>query len=158
MPKLESVSLVQQAAGFVRQRILAGAMKPGDRLREEQLASELGISRPPLREALRLLQSEGLVESQPRRGVIVSPLREQDAWEILRDHTWSVSWRTAGGIVADIRGSGDYLDWYCSGMMTGHPSDGVETLAESQYVREGMVTEEIQQDLAQIEWYPVVDQ
>ena len=82
MPKLESVSLVQQAAGFVRQRILAGAMKPGDRLREEQLASELGISRPPLREALRLLQSEGLVESQPRRGVIVSPLREQDAWEI----------------------------------------------------------------------------
>ena len=84
--------------------------------------------------------------------------QKQDAWEILRDHTWSVSWRTAGAIVADIRGSGDYLDWYCSGMMTGHPSDGVETLAESQYVREGMVTEEIQQDLAQIGWYPVVDQ
>ncbi len=82
MTKLESVSLVQQAADVVRRRILSGEMKPGDRLREEQLARELGISRPPLREAFRLLQSEGLIESLNRRGFIVAPLREQDAWEI----------------------------------------------------------------------------
>jgi hypothetical protein len=80
---------------------------------------------------------------------------EKDAWEILRDRTWSCSWRTAGSIVADIRGEGEYTDWYCSGMMTGHPSDGVETLAESQYVREGTLADQIRQDLAQIGWYPV---
>ena len=84
---------------------------------------------------------------------------EQDAWEILRDRTWSVSWRTAGGIVADIRGSGDYLDWYCTGSFVWHDRDGYEpTPSELCYVPEGMITAEIQYDLAQIGWYPVVDQ
>ena len=84
---------------------------------------------------------------------------EQDAWEILRDHTWHVSWRTAGSIVADIRGSGDYLDWYCTGSFVWHDQDGYEpTPSELCYVPEGMVTEEIRQDLAQIGWHPVVDQ
>jgi len=84
--------------------------------------------------------------------------QEQDAWQILSDRTWSCSWRTAGAIVADIRGSGDYMDWYCSGMMTGHPSDHVETLLESQYVSEGTVTTQIREDLARLGWHPVVDQ
>ena len=84
---------------------------------------------------------------------------EQDAWEILRDHTWSVSWRTAGAIVADIRGEGDYLDWYCTGSFVWHDQDGYQpTAAEQWYVAEGMITAEIQYDLAQIGWYPVVDQ
>ena len=84
---------------------------------------------------------------------------EQDAWEILRDRTWRVSWRTAGAIVADIRGEGDYLDWYCSGSFVWHDRDGYEpTPSELCYVPEGMITEEIRQDLAQIGWYPEVDQ
>ena len=84
---------------------------------------------------------------------------EEDAWEILRGRTWSCSWRTAGGIVADIRGSGDYLDWYCTGSFVWHDQDGYEpTSSELCYVPEGMITEEIRQDLAQIGWHPVVDQ
>ena len=83
---------------------------------------------------------------------------EKDAWEILRDRTWSCSWRTAGSIVAEIRGSGDYMDWYCSGMMTSHPSDYVETLTERRYVSEGTVATQIREDLARLGWYPVVDQ
>src|SRR5690606_6928498 len=79
---LESRSLAQQAAEVVRRRILSGEIKPGEKLREEKLAGELGISRPPLREALRLLESEGLLEALPRRGVTVAPLSEKDAWEI----------------------------------------------------------------------------
>jgi DNA-binding GntR family transcriptional regulator len=82
MTKLTAVSLVELAAAALRDRILSGVLKPGERLLEEQLASELGISRPPLREALRLLQSEGLLQSQPRRGVVVAPLGQKDAWEI----------------------------------------------------------------------------
>jgi hypothetical protein len=85
--------------------------------------------------------------------------REDDAWEILSDRTWRVSWRTAGAIVADIRGEGDYQDWYCTGSFVWHDRDGYEpTPSELYYVPEGMITEEIRQDLAQIGWYPVVDQ
>lgn len=72
---------------------------------------------------------------------------EKDVWALLQDHTWSCSWRYAGGVVADIRGEGSYLDWYCSGMSFSHP---VQV-----YVPEGTVTEEIEQDLAQIGWYPI---
>jgi hypothetical protein len=85
--------------------------------------------------------------------------REDDAWEILSDRIWRVSWRTAGAIVSDIRGSGDYMDWYCTGSFVWHDRDGYEpTPSELYYVPEGMITEEIRQDLAQIGWYPVVDQ
>ena len=84
---------------------------------------------------------------------------EKDTWEILRSRTWSCSWRTAGSIVADIRGEGDYLDWYCTGSFVWHDQDGYEpTPSELCYVPEGMVTEEIRQDLAQIGWYPVKDE
>ena len=85
--------------------------------------------------------------------------QEQDAWQILSDRTWSCSWRGAGGIVADIRGSGDYMDWYCSGMIKSHPDDdlgGVDTLRG--YVPESTITAEIRADLASLGWYPVVDQ
>jgi DNA-binding GntR family transcriptional regulator len=82
MTLLAPASLVDLAADALRDRILSGVLKPGERLLEEQLAAELGISRPPLREALRLIQSEGLVQSLPRRGTIVAPLGEKDAWEI----------------------------------------------------------------------------
>jgi hypothetical protein len=62
--------------------------------------------------------------------------------------------------VADIRGEGEYTDWYCSGMMMSHPDDdlGSDKDPVTGTVREGTVTEEIQWDLAQIGWYPVVDQ
>jgi hypothetical protein len=86
--------------------------------------------------------------------------REDDVWEVLRDKTWSCSWRSAGGIVADIQGKGDYMDWYCSGMMQSHPDDNIMGGADSikNYVPEGTVTDEIRWDLAQIGWHPVVDQ
>lgn len=85
--------------------------------------------------------------------------QEQDAWQILTDQTWSCSWRTAGGIVADIQGEGDYMDWYCSGMMTGHPNDDLAKTDLNQYgaVPEGTVTDEIREDLLSIGWRQVVD-
>ena len=82
--------------------------------------------------------------------------REDDVWEVLKDNVWSCSWRSAGGIIADIRGSGDYMDWYCSGIRTWIEGDGpVPTQKELQYVAEGMITDEILSDLAQIGWRPV---
>jgi len=85
----------------------------------------------------------------------------QDAWEVLRDKTWSCSWRGAGRIVADMQGEGDYMDWYCSGMITGHPDDDLGTAdykIQKGFCAEGTVSQEIAQDLRAIGWRRVVDQ
>ena len=78
--------------------------------------------------------------------------REEDVWEILQDKTWSCSWRSAGGIVADIRGEGDYMDWYCSGSL-GNPDNHGHV--PRQYASEGTITDEIRRDLARIGWHPI---
>ena len=64
---------------------------------------------------------------------------------------WSCSWRYSGGIVAELRSEGDYLDWYCSGIRGGDWGDGEEI---PEYVSEGTVTEEIRADLATLGWHP----
>lgn len=76
-------SLVEVAAESIRRMVLSGSLEPGERLIEERLTEELGISRPPLREALRMLQQEGLIEIRPRRGSVVATLTEEDVFEIL---------------------------------------------------------------------------
>jgi DNA-binding GntR family transcriptional regulator len=63
--------------------ILAGEFAPGDRLVEERLTAELEISRPPLREALRILENDGLITTLPRRGSTVTTLTDRDVYEIL---------------------------------------------------------------------------
>lgn len=75
--------------------------------------------------------------------------RKDEVWPILTDDTWSCSWRYAGGLIADIIGSGDYLDWYCSGIIN---DDGS---SNGGYVNEGFVTEEITEDLKKIGWFVV---
>jgi DNA-binding GntR family transcriptional regulator len=80
---LQSLSLVQLAANAIRKMILAGELAEGERLIEERLTEQLGISRPPLREALRVLEQEGLIVTRPRRGSMVATLTDQDVFEIL---------------------------------------------------------------------------
>ena len=75
-------SVVDVVAEELRTLILSGSLKPGERLVEERLTERFGVSRPPLREALRLLEQEGLVERRPRRGTIVTPLDADDVREI----------------------------------------------------------------------------
>ena len=80
-------------------------------------------------------------------------------WPALKDQYWSCSWRSAGGIVADMLGTGDYIDWYCSGMGgLNREYDGEETneqwQARTGYVSEGVVTEEIRKDFQILGWVP----
>ncbi|MFC0042682.1 FCD domain-containing protein [Actinomadura rayongensis] len=75
---LEPASLVELSVRRLRHEILSGAFAPGERLIEEQLTARFGISRAPLREALRLLGQQGLVEHLPRRGVRVAELSGDD--------------------------------------------------------------------------------
>ena len=63
--------------------ILTGRLKPGERLLENQLAEELGVSRTPIREALRMLQIENLVDLIPRRGAQVKDMSEKDIKNVL---------------------------------------------------------------------------
>ena len=79
---LESSSLVELAVLRLTQEILSGRSDPGERLVEEQITRRLGISRAPLREALRLLAQRGLVEHVPRRGVRVATLSDRDVHEL----------------------------------------------------------------------------
>lgn len=81
---------------------------------------------------------------------------------ILKDQTWSCSWRYAGGIVADLRGEGDYIDWYCSGIRGDATEEELKNMTEeirSQYlyyqnnfVGEGDVTNEIRADFRELGW------
>ena len=80
--RLHAPSLVLLAAEAIRKMILAGEYAPGDRLLEERLTAELAISRPPLREALRLLENDGLITTLPRRGSTVTTLTDRDVYEI----------------------------------------------------------------------------
>jgi DNA-binding GntR family transcriptional regulator len=76
-------SLRDRAYDDIRDAILMGALKPGQRIKERDVAAEMGISTTPVKEALRRLEQEGLVVSQPRRGAVVGPLVLTPESEIL---------------------------------------------------------------------------
>lgn len=75
-------SLREMAVSTLRRGILSGALKPGERLVETAIAEQIGVSRAPVREALRQLEMEGLVVSEPHRGTFVVELSCVDLWEI----------------------------------------------------------------------------
>lgn len=71
-------SLHQEVANRLRQRIIEGDIAPGAKLNERQLCEVMDVSRTPLREAIKMLAAEGLVELLPNRGAAVAQLDEQD--------------------------------------------------------------------------------
>ena len=87
--------------------------------------------------------------------------QRNDVWPLLKNQTWSASWRYAGGIIADMRGEGDYMDWYCSGIQGGATDDmSAEDQAkynwyQENFVGESHVTDEIRQDLLKLGWIVV---
>ena len=75
-------SLHDEVASQLRERIFSGELAPGSYLDEPALCSTLGISRTPLREALKVLTAEGLLRHEPRRGCFVAEITERDLDEI----------------------------------------------------------------------------
>ena len=74
-------SIADLAKGRIQVWIIKGEYEPGQQLKEEEIAARLNISRPPVREAFKMLEAEGLVIRRPRRGVFVSKMTRQDVWE-----------------------------------------------------------------------------
>lgn len=80
---IQRQSLHEQVAGRIRDMIIEGVLEPGTRINEAELIRQLGVSRTPLREALRTLAAEGLVEIQPSRGSRVRRLTREDVFSML---------------------------------------------------------------------------
>lgn len=80
--RLRESALYEQVAERLRARILAHTLPPGSWIDEQALAAEFGISRTPLREALKVLAAEGLVTMKMRRGAYVTEVSERDLTEV----------------------------------------------------------------------------
>jgi len=78
LPKIQGRVLRQEVCDALRQAILAGDLPQGSRVLEAQVASSLGVSRAPVREALRQLVQEGLIEFYPHRGAVVVGLPDDE--------------------------------------------------------------------------------
>ena len=79
---IKTTALYQEVAELLRKKIYNSDLKPGEPIDELALAESFGISRTPLREALKVLHAEGLVTLAPRRGCFVNKLTEQDLDEM----------------------------------------------------------------------------
>ncbi|HXE39030.1 MAG TPA: GntR family transcriptional regulator [Azonexus sp.] len=82
MTRIAPTALYQEVAERLRQRIFNHELTPGTWIDEQKLAEQYGISRTPLREALKVLASEGVVELKPRRGCYVTEISRQDMDDI----------------------------------------------------------------------------
>jgi DNA-binding GntR family transcriptional regulator len=99
--RLKPVPLYEEVAELLRQRIFkrsVGDLEPGSWIDELKLAEEYGISRTPLREALKVLATEGLVTMKVRRGAYVTEVSEQDLTDVY--HLLSLLESDAAGVVA----------------------------------------------------------
>lgn len=93
---------------------------------------------------------------------------KNDVWPLLTDKRWSASWRSAGGIVANMIEKGDYIDWYCSGIRGDLSDEEYNDMTKEQqekylymktkFVSESVVTDEIRADLLKLGWIVIQDE
>lgn len=81
LSKIASASLADKARDTIRKAILEGTFRPGEKLSIEQLAGELGISRTPVREAIKSLENDGIVRILPNKGIVIQRLSRDELRE-----------------------------------------------------------------------------
>ncbi|MBG0562428.1 GntR family transcriptional regulator [Actinoplanes aureus] len=81
---VERPQLSEEVAAALRGRIMSGELRPGTRIRLEEVAAQLGVSITPVREALLTLRGEDMVELEPRKGYVVAPLSKQDVVDLFQ--------------------------------------------------------------------------
>lgn len=80
-PRLERQRLHDTVVEHLQNLIIEGVLAPGTKLNEREVCERLGISRTPLREAMKVLASEGLIDIEPNRGAFVSKMSDTEIWE-----------------------------------------------------------------------------
>lgn len=88
----------EEIADILRENIISGSINPGEKVNEYQVAKLLNISRPPIREAFRLLAAEGLITLVPRKGAFVSKMTPQEVKEIYQMKSMMESFAVRLGI------------------------------------------------------------
>ncbi len=125
IPKPGRTSLTEQITTELRRRILNGQLAEGTMLRQERLAGELGVSRIPLREAIKHLEAEGLVVSELHKGTVVSSLSPVELEELfgirMQLETWlfataiprmtQADFDTAQALIEEASRIGDTVNW-----------------------------------------------
>jgi DNA-binding GntR family transcriptional regulator len=101
-------ALYQEVAELLRQRIFKRELQPGSWIDEMKIAEEFGISRTPLREALKVLAAEGLVTMKVRRGAYVTEVSDKDLTDVY--HLLSLLESDAAGVVAGTASDEDIAD------------------------------------------------
>jgi DNA-binding GntR family transcriptional regulator len=131
--RLESPTLADRAADLLRERILAGDLVSGDRLVEARIAEQLGISRGPLREALKQLAADGLVREEPRRGTFVATPTVEDVRDAY-DLRAAIEGKAAKLVIANgDRAALDALGRAADGVTTAAGSGDLRTLVQADY-------------------------
>lgn len=124
-PILRRTLLSADIAGYVRDQVLTGNLRPGERVRIEPLAEQLDVSTMPVREALRQLAFEGLIDFHPHRGAVVAPLsREElsDLWDVHAFTAGLAAERAAARLTdEDLAGLRDLLAEFERGMPDAPP-------------------------------------
>lgn len=141
-------------------------------IQEEELAKDLEWRKDNLE--YDLLTTDWIIEKVKSDEVYAQHLyaamcnndfMRNDVWPILTEKKWSCSWRHAGGIIADMREEGGYIDWYCSGIVD-LDEDQVDFASDEKkkayleskaHVSESVVTDEIRKDLLKLGWIVVED-
>ncbi|HJE20401.1 MAG TPA: GntR family transcriptional regulator [Aliicoccus persicus] len=80
--KIEYLTLTENVTSIIKNKIINGELSPGDRIIESELANELKISRGPIREALRKVEHEGLVDYQSNKGCMVRVITEKEVRDV----------------------------------------------------------------------------
>ena len=101
-------ALYEEVAELLRERIFKRELTPGSWIDELKLAEEYGISRTPLREALKVLATEGLVTMKVRRGAYVTEVSERDLTDV--SHLLSLLESDAAGVVAEKASDAELID------------------------------------------------
>ena len=107
LTKVTTQSLAEQAREMIRNAIFEGVIKPEERLTIERIAAEMGISRTPVREALKALEADGIVKLFPHRGAIVQRFDEaeiQDRYSVratLEAYAGALAWKHRGSALAN---------------------------------------------------------
>ena len=115
--KITTQSLADQARDLIRQAIFEGKIKPDERLTIERIAAEFGISRTPVREALKALETDGIVRLQPHRGAIVQRFDKDELLDrysvraLLEGYAGELACKADGDAIArDLEGNCDRLE------------------------------------------------